>query len=316
MILEVGKKEIHFLMGAGASYASTDTVPFRVPLGKDLFDSLDNTIGGYYFKNLKEECKCVFRENFENGMELLFQNGVDPTWMQNALSKYFLQFSAGENNFYLKLIDMLIANNVTYSFSTTNYEMLIEQCLNLKNLVPYYGLSIRHADYNLVSVLKIHGSPNFIPDANFNNFLIEGNNVPARKSLASYPVKAVMQGEALEFAYRENGFAASLAMYAKGKNVLHAPHAVELQKTLWQLKLQYQCKFVVVIGLRVIEHDTHIWDFLAHKVNIPILYVGDESEFLDWVSKNDRRSCIYLGNKFENCISEIEAYISGEKRLT
>jgi len=310
------KKEIHFLMGAGASFASADTTPFRVPLGKDLFDSLERTIGGYYFQNMEEKIKIVFRDDFEKGMEILFQNNVDATWMQIALSKYFLQFVAGEQNVYLRLLDMLINRDVVYSFSTTNYELLIEQCLNQKELVPYYGIGIRQNSYNLISLLKIHGSPNFIPDANVDNFLMQGCVFPAKKTIASYPVKAVMPQEALDFAYKNNGLAASMAMYAMGKDVLHAPSVVELQQELWRLKLKHQCKFIVIIGLRIIERDEHIWSFLAIQVNIPILYVGDEVEFFDWKRRNNRKNCFYLGDRFENCISEIEAYISGERSLT
>jgi hypothetical protein len=136
---------------------------------------------------MEEKIKIVFQDDFEKGMEILFQNNVDATWMQIALSKYFLQFVAGEQNVYLRLLDMLINRDVVYSFSTTNYELLIEQCLNQKELVPYYGIGIRQNSYNLISLLKIHGSPNFIPDANVDNFLMQGCVFPAKKLLHHIP---------------------------------------------------------------------------------------------------------------------------------
>ena len=315
MLFQIGKKEVHFLMGAGASFASPDTEPFRVPLGKDLFDCLERHVKSWHLSNLNEVTKSVFRDDFERGMDLFFSNNVDPTHMQRDLAKFFLGFNIGPENIYLKLIDILEKCSCVYSFSTTNYELLIEQSLSERGKYPYYGIDIRTEGANTISVLKIHGSSNFIPDANTSSMSFSGNTVPSRSTIASYPAKAALPNEAADFVARNNGLAPSLAMYAKGKNVLHAPEVVMLQYTLWQLKLKVQCKLLVIVGLRVIEHDAHIWGFLEKEVNIPILYVGDESEFTAWIEKTGRKGCIYLGNKFENCLSSIEEYISGQKRV-
>lgn len=315
MLLEIGKKEIHFLMGAGASFASVDTSPFRVPLGAQLFDSLEKNLNSFLLGDLDDSIKNEFRKDFEKGMQLFFDQGINPTWLQCELATYFLKFCIGDANIYLKLIDVLENNKSIYSFSTTNYELLIEQSLDKKGKRPYYGIDVRSENSNLVSILKIHGSANFIADADLSTTLIAGGTFPPRASIATYPAKAAMPDEAFHFASGNNGFAPSLAMYAKGKNVLHAPGVVELQLDLWRLKLKHQCKMLVIVGLRVIEHDNHIWDFLASEIDIPILYIGDQNEFQEWVKKHDRSSCIFLGDRFEECLGELEQYISGQRHV-
>ena len=315
VLLGIGNKEVHFLMGAGASYASEDTSPFRVPLGAYLFKSMEENLNSWHISNLDDAIKKIFYTDFEKGMEVFFSKGMDPTWMQNELSKYFLRFSIGENNLYLKLLSILEDNNAVYSFSTTNYELLIEQSLAKKGKIPYYGIDVRTESSNSISVLKIHGSSNFIADTDLSTTVMSGCTFPPRPSIATYPTKAVMPEEALVFSSSNSGFAPSLAMYAKGKNVLHAPGVVDFQHNLWRLKLKHQCKILIIIGLRVIEHDNHIWDFLASELTIPILYIGDEDEFLTWVDKTKRSSYVYLGNKFEDSLPNIEEYISGQRHV-
>src|SRR4051794_7919089 len=152
-----------FLFGAGASYGSLYTKPCCPPLGGGLFAALCK------FSPLIHE-HCEFEkdrfENFEEGMRWVYHERATflPTFVCE-MAKYFAQFKIEDGNVYVDFINSLKHRARHCCFATLNYELLLEQALVHNGFKVVYKYNDRQADE--ISVVKIHGSINFLPPKNW-----------------------------------------------------------------------------------------------------------------------------------------------------
>lgn len=294
---------IVFLLGAGASFGNPDCISTPPPLGNKLFEELEKLNG--ITKSIKPSIKKEFYKNFENGMNILYkeQELLVPSFLKE-MALYFTIFKPGNKNYYLKLIEVSKKIKQQVIFSTTNYEMLIE--LSATRLGYGYVYEGQPVPKDKISVLKIHGSCNFLPDLKgsiFRNVKFKNNNVNLESD-----VKPTSIEETINFCKQEDSLAPALAMYNQDKKILFCPNFVLQQQKMFAKEI-LRARRIYVIGLRVNPVDRHIWSVLAKSTG-KLLYVGLEKEtFFDWVEKVGRKNTEFLTNTLEESLSVIENHL-------
>jgi hypothetical protein len=290
-----------FLVGAGASFGSGDCLPSCPPLGGDLFGELRSA--GGVAATITSPLLEVFEENFEIGMERFREErDADTTAFLREMAAFFSRFAPGKANLYHRLAAIIRKSRRASVIVTTNHELLIEEAIcEGGQLITYGPLPVPP---NYVSLLKIHGSANFLPDLGTNTisgctFVNCGTNVEA-------PVRiAQSTAEILSFCNQEDSLAPAIALYAPGKKVLFSSQFVENQLKAWRQEAN-RASVIYVIGLRVLPDDDHIWGVLA-SANARIEYVGREPEdFLAWASSVKRKRVHTLETSFEASLPLID----------
>ena len=152
-----------FLFGAGASFGSGPCTPSNPPLGKDFFPSLKKTSEAA--KVASPELEALFNKNFEEAMNIYFDiHHKHIRKFLNEMAVYFSKFKPEKGNYYQELMDSLVKSRKKYTISTTNYDLLIEHpILKTGKSIIYNSESTKDEG---ISLLKIHGSANFLPDPN------------------------------------------------------------------------------------------------------------------------------------------------------
>jgi hypothetical protein len=250
-----------FLFGAGASYGSVDCVPEPPPLGKDLFLKLVKA--GGIARTVKSPMRELFIKDFEKGMAAFFdERNVDVNPFLRDMALYFLPFAPGPRNTYVKLFSAIAKGAHTVVVATTNYEMLIEQAIQVCGLIWRVD---EPAEPGLVQVLKIHGSIHFLPrlgGGKFSGITFANNTVNL-----DGPISAAASTAEIEDFFRENDWAApAIALYAPGKRIMNCPTPIkQLQETFRAAAAS--ANLIIVVGLRVLPEDDHIWGTLWHGVS-------------------------------------------------
>ncbi len=292
-----------FLFGTGASFGSGNCYPEPPPLGNGdngLFKKLQEKDG--IATSLSPALADLFVENFEEGMaEFYSTRELDLPAFLREMSLYFVGFRPLEGNLYKELIKAVFLTKQQVVFATTNYDLLIELSISqLGHMVSYHSLPVPKNNF---SVLKIHGSCNFIPDlrgVNFTNASFTGC-----ETYVDAPIKIERPYEVIEFCNRETSFAPAIAMYAKGKSVKFCSSFVSQQLKLWQVSVS-KAKKIFIIGLKVNPEDTHIWETLAFS-EAQLLYVGfEEEDFEKWKKENGRKNAHWIAKTFEEALPKIK----------
>ncbi len=287
-----------FLFGAGASYGSGPCHPYAPPLGKDLFHALAKrgvagTVGA--------DLAATFVADFEAGMDRFWnERNTDTTALLRDMAKYFAPFEPREGNLYLELIRVM-GRNRRYVMATTNYDLLIEISASMLGLhTAYVGLPSPPQN---VSVLKIHGSCNFLPDIRPNQFSgISFDLSGSGGAILEAGVRiATSAQEIIGFCEAADSIAPAIAMYSPSKRVLFCREFVESQKQAWRESMSKASR-VYLIGMRVHEVDTHIWGEIA-KAKVPVYYVGREpDEFNAWAKSVKLRTGRVLATSFADAL--------------
>jgi len=217
------------------------------------------------------------------------------------MAQYFAKFTPGPDNYYIQVFRWAAVGYSQPVVVTTNYDLLIELAINaVGKLVTYAGRPVKT---NNISVLKIHGSANFLPameDRQLRGFSIV---VPEGASAVDAPVRpAASAAEVIRFCQREDVLAPAVACYMRGKPILYCPTFVHEQQTAFREEIG-QAKRIIIIGLRVNAADAHIWEPLA-KTRSRIDYVGlkaDSAVFEDW-ARGQRGKRGVLANSFAEAL--------------
>jgi hypothetical protein len=295
-----------FLFGAGASHWNPDAHPFPPPPGFKLFSALQQQ--GGVASTIDAQLAELFEQDFEQGMARFYvERPLDVPAMMREMARYFVQFVPGPRNYYSQLVDQVALSGAPVVFATTNYDMLIEHSIARRGLgVRYHELPV---PTNRLSVLKIHGSCNFLPDyqgAQFDN--VSGLFTEGSAILETPITPVTSEAEVLEFVHTDNSFAPAMAMYIRGKHVLHCPSYVMNQQQHFHAACE-AAERIIVIGLRVTEADTHIWDTLARSPAW-LGYVGpDSAEFLNWGAKIGRSKFAHYADTFAEALPRLKAML-------
>lgn len=296
--LEYQIVSVVFLFGAGASFGNPDCAPTPPPLGADLFRALQRRggIAGSVTGPLSD----LFAAHFEHGMEEFYRvRQTDTAAFIREMADYFVRFKAGPRNFYQRLVTIVRHVGVDAILSTINYDVLVEQGISDAGLQITYSIT---REPSTVTVLKPHGSCNFLPethgnvwhDVRFGGKFIEG-------MLEADVRVAWSADEVLRFCREQDSLAPAMAMYARGKQVLFCPGFVSQQLKMWQEEIA-RAEAIYVIGVRVNEEDRHLWSPLAASP-APIYYVGREwDEFEAWEERKGRLRGAPLAHTFADCL--------------
>lgn len=295
-------KKVLILAGAGASrfcnFTDKETVKFfdekndykMPPLGNDLFDDLINNRYGKELNKLSDELKDIFRkEGFEKGMEECLSLIDDGKFLRES-GNYFLRFYISkedrENNlyylFFKNLFNFFLNYRILleYHISSLNYECLIEEAFNYIN-------NGKNPNFQFI---KPHGSSNFLPEIAFNpNFTFQSNTILGAGSYGSFGrTVSIQRVKALEYINNGNeAFIPVMSRYMQGKEGSLNNSCIEQHKKDFREAVEWADK-IIVIGVRIVEEDIHIWDRLA-KTKADICYVAPSgNDFKEWRTTNDR----------------------------
>lgn len=321
-----------FVFGGGASYGSGCCNPKTPPLGHQLFDELLKHCPSA--RQLPEDVQTKFQEkavnglkDFEKGMDYLFDNYselVSP--FLSEMAQYFTRFHLYAPqypelipvwiNHYETLIKIILANNSDVVLSTTNYELLIEDAIELAGKEVSYDFE---EDNNCITLFKFHGSCNFIPDMNggtVNGLSFQmkaGQQIMGTERngfLIVEKFNAVRRGDVHLFCGTNNSLSPAIAMYAPSKEVICGREIIRDQYQRW-LKAVDQVERIIIIGLRIYKNDKGKWSD-RHILNAfsntqaELYYVGKEPEdFKMWASENNKSNIHILAKTFAESLSPI-----------
>jgi hypothetical protein len=291
------------VLGAGASYGSGECDPKPPPLGKDLFQEL-NALGGVA-SLIASPLRDEFEKDFEQGMASLREDNHGTVELLREMATYFVRFKLGTRNVYRQLATAIQKSPHVVTLVTTNYDLLLDEAICAGGSSIDY--LTRPTAPNCITLLKIHGSVNFVPD--LGGITIDGMTYGGSNTdtMIASGTKFLLSGdEILEFMSRQF-VAPSIAVYAPGKAVPFAPKFVKEVQEHWRQAVT-AADTIFVIGLRVLPADGHIWDTLAAASGL-VTYVGGEpAEFLAWADAVHKKSVEILGpRKFADAMPSIEA---------
>jgi hypothetical protein len=296
------------LFGAGASRFSGPCYPANPPLGDRLFDDLVK-MGGACSK-LAPKYQEIFRcSGFEAGMEAVTHLGskfVLPMLKETAM--FLSDFSIREGNHYFLLVAALGKRILSETcFASLNYDLLLEQSL-LANGINCEYVRGSHAAPRSVPVLKLHGSSNFLPILP-EGLIIEGNFFGGLGNyVVGLPTKVVARyAEIAQWCLspRNEDMAPVLSVYAKGKPVAVNSGFVEQIQNQWLEHLE-EADLIILVGVRYVEHDTHVWDPLA-KARAVIAVVNPEFDVANWAKAKRRAPTFHLARGFSEIARIVEA---------
>lgn len=294
-----------FLFGAGASAGSGPCHPEVPVVGAKLIRVL---LPFLRVRTLIDvDLIRLFETNFELGMHEFWTRHPDA--MQHFIrdmAYYFSRFSPEPGNHYIELVRTIKTKHHDVLLSTLNYEMLIEAAITMcGSTVAYEGHGSRSTgDFTL---LKLHGSCNFLPDLGGGSIsgisLAIGPPDPAYRSMAvaAYSKPERDMNKVRKFLQEEDVLAPEMAVYHKEKTILFGDYR---NGQRWQAEWRSflaDADQIFVIGTRLVEHDTHIWDA-----------VKTFSGTVCWVSPNPDAAQIWCsrhGVRFEHTASTFEQFV-------
>lgn len=301
------------LVGAGASkYSGENTVrPDMPPLGKNLFSELEDFHD--VFRNIAPDIKEALKADFEGGMEELMAavgHKIEPEFLYQ-LGLYFCRFELSANpvlcrsNLYVRLLKGLRDRNHKVVCASLNYECLFELALLQAGYHAFwYGEPDDGNDNNSPPVIKPHGSANWLPHRaeGFGNanFLFSG----AVPYLTNAQVDRLLPDKAL-LMLSQNANSLCLPIisrYMEGKKTMVCPEDTEQERQRFCSAVA-GAKRILVVGVAVVEADTHIWGALQQATGT-IGYVSPEEEyFLKWKKQHDMQQAYPVEARFEDCFS-------------
>jgi len=154
---------------------------------------------------------------------------------------------------------------------------------------------------NNVTVWKLHGSCNFIPNP---------QEISMRRG-ASYAwgvtinvgLIHVSPSEAAKWVMGDNTLYPAMCMFTLNKPSQISPGVFAEYQRKWA-ELTLNAENIVLAGVKPHAPDKHIWEPLAAtKANV--YFVGGESEFNSWSPSRGYRKTYYLGSTFAATIGEI-----------
>lgn len=290
---------ITFIFGAGASRGSGKTIPYNPPLGNSLYDNLVSQKG--CFSNLPNKLQEVFKhQGFEAGMSTIPNNSQIINPLQKEIACYLSKFQITPENAYVRLFNKVHRLMPKINIVTLNYDTLIEQA------IARIGYPIDYNGSNKgITVLKPHGSSNFLPQINFN---FSGNTMLGCQSFISgLPTNAVSTNqEVIQWCNnpRNSDLSPVLSMYEKGKRVVINSELIDNIQNKYSAVVA-NTKLIVLIGIKYIEHDTHIWKALEDSRANLLIINPEPQDTIDWLSKNKRNNVEILSLGFEDSVWEI-----------
>lgn len=246
-----------------------------------------------------------FASDFEAGMlEFFTTRNAEVSALLREMAAYFVGFEPGPSNYYRTIVDTARKGKAEVVFATTNYDLLIEHSITQSGgRITYHG---RPVPPNNFSLLKIHGSCNFLPNLGSSSIRGLGFVVPeGTGGILDAPVRpAQTTKEVQEFCSREDSIAPAIAVYMRGKPVLYCGPFVKEQQLAFAREVAAARK-VFIVGLRCNQTDHHIWDALA-RAKAWLGYVGLQPDgFSTWCKARRRKNASVVAPTFQDALPTI-----------
>lgn len=300
---------ISILFGAGASLGSAECIPMVPPDGKKLFHELVKLNGAFYY--LSDDVKKIFYDQgFEAGMAAVPNVSYIIIPLQKELAIYLGGFSIAEGNAYSLLFKKIKHQIRGMAVSTLNYDLLIEQALDYNNInYSYEGLG------RDVDLMKLHGSSNFLTKLP-NNWVMKNVTMGECDTFidTGYYYTVNHHREIVRWCRdpRNEILSPVMANYEKGKRVVTSSRFVEKIQTRYQKKIE-ESDLVILIGVRYIKEDAHIWECIEKSKCKVIVVDPFPAEIKDWLllTKKNKHKIIQKG--FLESIDEIQRHIKSRR---
>ncbi len=301
---------LSLIFGAGASYGSEAKGVPTPPQGDYLFGELEKLNGAY--SRLPEEIKHEFREKgFEQGMLVVPNDCSIINPLQKELALYLSAFKPSEKNVYVKLFRMLggLVNEI--HLMTLNYDLLIEQSLAISG-AKYVRYGVHEGE---VSLLKVHGSSNFVPDVG-ENFL---------GGMTAVNCGSFIRTDRMDFLNNHNDIqhwcdspksaflSPMMCMYNKEKRAVINKEMLETLKSDFN-KAVTESETVVIVGVKYVQHDHHIWDaILDSKADVIVVDPKPDEELIGELNRKQINTTI-IRKPFDDCVMRLAGLIRSKLR--
>lgn len=275
-----------FLFGAGASHGSGRCEPEAPPLGNQLYDKLEPTLR--VAKEVDDDVKELFRQDFEAGMdELLKRKSWVYQWFQQDLARYIAQFEPRPGNHYRELIQIFKNKRAGTLLSTLNYDLLLERAIELAGH-SYHHLISEPFTVGSYPVYKLHGSCNIVPDPpmQIRGILINVDlaNAPPGVTVGGvggHELMSLDRPALMKWLDEEDSLVPCIAAYHASKNIRDHGTSFKHLRAHWASEI-HNTEAIFIIGVRLVLHDTHIWEPIS-KYKGKVYWVSrDPKPALDW----------------------------------
>lgn len=291
------------LFGAGASYGSDNIgIP---PLGNNLFSELArfNPLG---WGALPNEYINVFNNDFEQGMlKVASERPHDLPILQRAMAAFFFNFQPRNSSLYYKLANKLKQSSKKLAVSTLNYERLFE----VSFLAAGHNLMIGQANSNEIELNLPHGCCHL--------FCESARGVAGAVSFAGLNVeingeiKIISDPHQFNQRITTDAFPPVMSYFEPQKRATAGQEFLIGQRTRFN-DLVNNAERIIVIGAKIREHDTHIWEIIKNS-NGRFIYCSGPSEkntYDAWTNnhrpnKENKFVDGYWSDKFDEVFNEL-----------
>lgn len=270
------------LFGAGASFGSGDVAPKPPSLGGDLYPVLRRLFPGVWGA-LSTEQVAELQGDFEVGMQRVGRenpHALPP--LQRAMASFFFDFSPGDANLYRRLATKIKAKSWDGALVTLNYERLLELSLVLEGVQPYIGNPSGAG--HTVELCLPHGCCHIFCKsvrASAGGVSFSGVGISTQGQ-----VEVVADRAEFTQRIRTDAFPPVMSYFDPVKMTTSCVNFIENQRARYNDLIQNAAK-VIIIGVHVRPHDTHLWSVLA-KTDAEIVYCSGRSggrEFDQWAEQ-------------------------------
>lgn len=270
------------LFGAGASFGSdTNDTP---PLGRNLLEALIRFNPGGWGK-IPEKYTKTFRNDFEQGILELSNSNILPP-LQRVMAAYFFQFTPAQSNLYLQLSRRIKQAKWEGALITFNYERLLEISLSRSGIRPVMGDGT--ATPEQIEVCFPHGCCHLFCDTaqggsnavSFSPFVV--------KTTCSKP-RVISDPKEFNQRIRRDAFPPIMSYFEPKKRSTSGANVIEHQRRRY-VELVSTASKIIIVGLKVRPHDTHVWGPLA-ETQAKLIYCSGKAsvgEFEEWTHTNRR----------------------------
>lgn len=290
------------IFGAGASFGSDKTN--TPPLGSNLFSALQqfNPDG---WGRIDGELANAFQSDFEGAMTSVNSQALPP--LQRAMAAYFFRFQPTQNSLYYKLSLLIAEKDWSGALVTLNYERLLEISLLVAKINPFD----RNAhEEKFIELCLPHGGCNLFCESvkglasavSFSGLNVQTNG----------PIIGIRDTIIFQQRIQNDAFPPVMSYFEPSKRTTSGVNFIEGQRKRYE-DLVNNAEKVIIVGLRIREHDEHIWKPLSNTKATLIYCSGNSAgeEFKKWAYKNrngkiDKVLMQYFDESFDQLIKELE----------
>ena len=273
------------LFGAGASFGS-DTAK-TPPLGSGLFDALVrfNPDGwGQVDSRLAEE----FRRDFELAIQQVNPTALAP--LQRAMAAYFFEFVPRTTNLYIELGNRLAAASSWRGvLCTLNYERLLDISLSHAGVRPIVGSPTQKP--NEVEVCFPHGCSHIFCDG----VQASGGVSFSLGVQTDGAIRIISDHVEHRRRILSDAFPPVMSYFEPQKRTTSGRSFIEAQRSRMSSAAS-DAEKIIIVGVRVREHDTHIWNAIAESPATVVYCSGEAAgeEFSAWSSQKRKGKTDYV----------------------